>query len=159
MDIEAIKNQALGLFETLQTWAQSPAFYAQLGCVIGAILAAVVVSRFCRRLFAPPQASEAEAKVQGWRHFLNQIGAILLPLLIVIFLGIAVKASDALVAQSWIVKIAQGLSVVWLIYKTITQFVRQPAVRQFTKWVIMPIAVLYVFGWLDNVIGQLDAIR
>ena len=159
MDIEYIKSQAFEWLDIVMNWAQSPAFYAQLACIGGAIVLALLASGMVRRLFTPTGAPRETENIPSWRRFLVQVGTILFPLLIVVFLGIAINVSDSLVEQSWVVKIAQGLSVVWLIYKTITQFIKQAAVKQFTKWVIMPIAIFYVFGWLDDIIVQLDAIR
>ena len=159
MDMENFKAQALEWLDTMMNWAQSPAFYAQLACIGGAILLAMFASTVVRGFFRAPETPAEPASVPSWRRFLIQVGAILFPLLIVAFLGLAINVSDSLVEQSWVVKIAQGLSVVWLIYKTITQFIKQAVVKQLTKWVIMPIAIFYVFGWLDDIIAQLDAIR
>ena len=158
MDIKEIKIDLIQALETMQSWAQSPAFYAQLAGIGAAFLAAMFTAAFCRRLFGPG-GEQTTGKMPSWRRILNKLGAILFPLLLVAFLGVAINVSQSLVEQSWVIKIAQGLSVIWLIYKTITEFVKQAAVKQFTKWIILPIAIFYVFGWLDDVIAQLDAIR
>lgn len=159
MNLNTIGAQLNEALVAVQNWAQSPAFYAQLGCIAGAILCALLLSSLLRRIFGGDKAPAQAGSMETWRRFFRKLGGIIFPFFIVIFLGIAITVSDELVAQSWVVKIAQSLSIVWLIYKTVTQFVEQNVVRLFSKWIIIPIAVLYVFGWLDNIIAHLDSIR
>jgi len=70
---------------------------------------------------------------------------------ILAMLGIGMAVSDSLLEQSPVIRVTQGLAVVWLIYKTTTQFAQQPVVKLFAKCMILPIAVLYVFSWLDGI--------
>jgi hypothetical protein len=68
-----------------------------------------------------------------------------------VFLGVAIAFSDGAVEQSWLVRAAQGLAVVGLVFAVITQFIVSPVARRLVAWIGIPIATLRVFGWLDEV--------
>ncbi|MGH7930886.1 MAG: mechanosensitive ion channel family protein, partial [Candidatus Binatia bacterium] len=87
-----------------------------------------------------------------------RIGDLLFPLLTILVLGIAVELSDLLVRQSWLVRVSQSLAVVFLLYSVITRFVTNPLINAVIKWVVIPIAILQVFGWLDDVTTYLDTL-
>lgn len=44
-------------------------------------------------------------------------------------------------------------------YAIITQFIETEPVKKFVKWVAIPIAIMHVFGWLDDVTTYLDSIK
>ncbi len=68
-------------------------------------------------------------------------------------------ASDAAVQESWLVRLCQSLAVVFLMYSAITRFVRHPLINALATWVAIPIAILYVFGWLGAVVAHLEAVE
>ena len=94
-----------------------------------------------------------------WRGFLYRLKGTLIPLFSVIFLGVSRAVGDAIFQQSWLIKFAQGLAVVVLIYAISKQFISSRIVKKFIKWVIIPIALLNVFGWLGGVTEHLDSIK
>ena len=57
--------------------------------------------------------------------------------------------------QDWLVKLAQGLAVVFLLYKAIKTFIPNELVRKLATWIIIPLAVLGVFGYFDDLTGFL----
>lgn len=159
IDLHTLKTQAQQYLDLLESWAHSPEFYAQVGLIAAAIIGAMFLAGLCKRIFKGKEAPAQAGTMESWRRFFRRLGALLLPFFILVLLGIGVAVSDALLEQSWVIRIAQSLSVVWLIYKAITLFVEQHIVKLFAKWIILPIAVLYVFGWLDDITTRLDAIR
>lgn len=62
----------------------------------------------------------------------------------------ALKGVDIL-GQDWLVKIAQGLAVVFLLYTAIKRFIKHPLVQKVVTWIAIPVAVLKVFGKYDEV--------
>jgi len=56
------------------------------------------------------------------------------------------------------VRIAQSLAVILLLYRFVSHFVSNTAIVQLTKWIGIPVALLYVLGWLDDVTAYLDGI-
>jgi len=159
LDFEKLQAMAEQVFQQVVAWAQSPAFYAQCRLIITAIVFAFLAAKVIGRNFKPRSQPPQPGSMSKWRGFLYRAKGILFSLFTVIFLGAASVLSDATVQQDWLLKLAQGLAVVGIIYSINKQFVSRGAVKKFIKWVIIPIAIMYVFGWLDNVIDHLDSIK
>ena len=83
---------------------------------------------------------------------------LLLQILSVLLLGIAIHVALSTVNQAWLVKIAQSLAVVILLYSVITRFIKNPFINGMFRWVGIPLAALHVFGWLDDIVTFLDGI-
>lgn len=159
IDLNDVKIRLLEVFQQIIEWSQSPEFYAQLGVILFAVIAAFLLSKiFGRFLHAPSQPPQA-GSMGRLREFLFKLKGILLPLFLLLLLGVSVEVVQSLVEQSWLVRIAQSLAVVGFIYSIISHFIQSDSVKKFVKWVAIPIAVLHVFGWLDNVTTYLDSIK
>ena len=81
----------------------------------------------------------------------------LFPILNVVALGIAAQLSLAITEQGWLVKAAQGLAIVLLLYQIANHFIKNEAAITIIKWFCVPIAILYAVNLLDDVIAQLEA--
>lgn len=129
--------------------------YMQLAIAIMAVVlaSAVSVSLGRARIFNqdPPPGP-----FQNIFRFIKNSRALLWPVLVVVALGFAVPLSQAFAGQSWLVKGAQGLSIVVLLYSLANHFIKNRPVIAIIKWIGVPIAVLYAIGQLDNVITELD---
>ncbi|MGW8370215.1 MAG: mechanosensitive ion channel family protein, partial [Gammaproteobacteria bacterium] len=68
----------------------------------------------------------------------------------------AVGIAESALGQNRVVQGAQGLAALVLFALLIASFVRNPIVKALLIWVAMPVAILYVFGWLDEVSTFLD---
>src|SRR5690606_10601527 len=69
-----------------------------------------------------------------------------------------VVVGEAVVQESWLVRICQSLAVVFLLSSTINRFIRNSIVHGLVSWIAIPIAILYVLGWLDDVTAHLEAV-
>ena len=158
-DPAAILAQLHEWFDHIIGWAQSPKFYAQIGLIVVAIILASLASRMVGRKLKPVSEPPQPGTMSKWRGFLYKLKGVLFALFALLFLAVAATVSDATVQQSWLVKIAQGLAVVSVIYAVSREFVTSSLVKKFVKWVIIPIAVIYVFGWLGPITEHLDSIK
>jgi len=156
---ENIKDGINNFSNQVAEWAQSPEFYAQIGLIAGAIVLAYFAAKIIGRNFRPTSVPPQPGTMSKWRGFLYRIKGILFPLFTVIFLGVTRVVGDAVIQQSWLIKFIQGLAVILLIYFISKQFVNSGVVKKFIRWAIIPIAILYVFGWLDDVTSYLDSIK
>ncbi len=154
-----IKLQAQEIFMQIVEWAQSPKFYAQIGIIIGVVIVAWFASKVVGKYLNAPSDPIQPGSMGRMREFLYRLKGILFPLFAVLFFGVGVELSNSLVEQSWLIKIVRGLAVVTLIYTIISEFIESPGIRQFAKWIAIPIAVLHVFGWLGDVTAYLESIR
>lgn len=160
--LAAIKEQALeklaDAWIVLGTWASSPVFYAQLGAIISAVILALVVALIATNRipflkFEPEPGTFYRLR----KTFFNLRGSIF-PLLNILFLGIAVSVVETVFQQSWLLRIAQSLAIIFLLYSVITRFVDNRGIRELVKWTGIPLALLHVFGWLPLVTAYLDDI-
>src|SRR5690606_2155128 len=144
---------------TAQRWLTSPQFYVQLGAIAAAIALGWVISLFLKSKIVPKADPERGPSlfpaIQG---FLLQCRPLIWPLMNIILLGVAAKITFEWVEKSWLVRIAQSLSVVSFMYVSITRFISSPFIVALLKYVGIPIATLRVFGRLDEVVNYLDAI-
>lgn len=158
MDKQAIADWFDQFIESTLALLSSPPFFAQLGIILLALITALSLTLLLRRrsaLFrAPPQAGTLLPLRKG----LYQISELLFPLFNILALSISVEISSYAIQQSWLVRIAESVAVVFLIYSVLTRFVHNPLIRSLIKWLAIPIALLQVFGWLDEVTTYLETL-
>jgi len=153
--------KALGqsFLDKVLEWLKTPSFLVQLGALILAYILAPIVSQQVRkRVFLFQEPPEKDAKLKTLRDYIYEsrvfLRAVFLVLLLALF-AIAVKASFG---QDWLVKLAQGLAVVFLVYRVIKTFVSNDIVQKLAIAILIPVAVLTVFGKFDELLGVLDSL-
>lgn len=156
INLENIKGQALEYIDILAKWATSPKFYAQLAGVIVAIIFAIFIAKQLKKRIAVFRYAPQDGPRLRLREMLYATRDLLFPLLTILLLGAAAAATKEAVGQSWLVIIAQGLAVVLFLHTINTRFIKTPFINMLLKWVGIPMATLYVFGWLDNVTQSLE---
>ena len=115
LDLASLKAQALDLLEQILNWLQSPAFYAQIGLIAGALVLASLSARLVRG-YLPEQAAAVDGSFAWLRRLLPRVRQVLFPVFAVLLLAIAISLSQSLLDTAVIARMAQGLSVVALIY-------------------------------------------
>ena len=140
-------------------WSTSPQFYAQCAAIVLAIVLAYSFARTLVSRTAMLREEPAPGALLSLRRKFYESRNLVFPLLNILALGIAVELCEQVIDESWLVRIAQGLAVVYLIYSLIGRYVSNPLFKRLFKWVGVPIALLHVFGWLDEVVAYLDGIR
>ncbi|MYB71248.1 MAG: mechanosensitive ion channel [Gemmatimonadetes bacterium] len=80
------------------------------------------------------------------------------PALNILLLGVAIEVCIASVGQSWLVRIVQSVAVIVFFYRIISGFAGNSLVSGLFTWIVIPLATLRVFGWLDEVSAWLDAV-
>ncbi len=73
-------------------------------------------------------------------------------------LGIATQISADVTGQAWLVRAAQGMAFIFMVYSLANHFVQNTTILFILKWIGVPVALLYTFGWLDDVTGHLESI-
>ncbi|MGB7286842.1 MAG: mechanosensitive ion channel domain-containing protein [Salaquimonas sp.] len=147
------------ILDSLIGWLTSPQFYAQIGAIIGCIIAAWFLARILKRKVSwfatPPQEGVQWFKIRGYIFALSDL---LFPALCYILLGFAVDIVQSTVGAAWLVKIARGAAVIFLLYSAINRFITNPMLRTALLYVGIPVATLQVFEYLDETISFLDNI-
>lgn len=159
LDIEKLKATGLEIIDKLIGWLSSPQFYAQIGAIVAAIFIAAFLSRILKRrvnwFVNAPSEGDRWFKV---RTYIFAASDLLYPALCYILLGIAASIALAAVGANWLVLIARGIAVIYLLYKAINRFISNPMLRTALLYIGIPIATLSVFNYLDTTIEFLDGV-
>jgi small-conductance mechanosensitive channel len=158
MNLDTLQASTNELVATIINWSTSPQFYAQCGLILLAIITAFSLAYFLKK-HSPLLREEPKA---GYLFFLRkkiyQTRDFLFPLFNIVALGFAIELSQYAVQQTWLVRISLSLAVVFMLYSIITRFIPNKFIKNLVRWIAIPIAVLQVFGWLDEVSAYLDTI-
>ena len=133
-------------------------FYAQAGTVVLALLVAWGLTAFLTSRVKILREPPMPGAFHELRNSLHHARILLLPLMAVLVLGVATSIIDNAIGEAWLVRAAQGAALVFFIYRLVRHLVKNEAIVFTLKWVGIPIALLYVVGWLDDVTGHLDGI-
>lgn len=141
-----------------QTFLGSPEFYAQIGVIIVALAVAWTLATFCKTRVKLFRDEPQPGTLFEFRNRLHGGHSILLPVMAAIVLGIATPISAIVIGEAWLVRAAQGVTFVALVYSLASHFIKNTTVIFILKWIGIPIALLFAVGWLDNVTGHLDSV-
>lgn len=159
LDVEQLKSGAMQVFDKLIQWLSSPQFYAQIAAIAVAVFAAVILSRILKKKVSwfstAPQEGDRWLKI---RKYVYAASVLLFAALCYILLGIAAEVAKATVEVNWLVLLARGVAVIYLLYTAINRFISNPMLRTALLYVGIPIATLSVFNYLDTAIETLDGV-
>ena len=158
MDINNYKSLLDQYLTQLLHWLSSPKFYSQLGLVFLALLLAFSLARFLKNRSPILKQAPSKGPVLNLRQGIYRLRELIFPLMLVLTLSLAVDLGHKLIAQSWLIKISLSLAVIFMLYSIINRFVEKQLFRKLALWMILPIAVLHVFDWLDEVVAYLETI-
>ena len=149
------------MWEKVLGWLTSIKFLAQIGAIVLAYILAPLLARiFRKRVFLFRDAPAADVKLKVIRDYIYHIGGLLRPIALVgllILFGAILKAVPA-AGDTWLVKIAQSLAVVFLLYRAIKQFISNDLFQKLAIWIAIPIALIMLFGYFDDLIQKLDSV-
>lgn len=158
MDMTLVATQFRQFIDALTRWAQSPPFYAQAGLVALALVLSWAVAGVIRSNVLVKRDAGGAALSSPLRRQLLRVRGLIFPLLAVFALKLANDLSFSMFGQSGLVRAAQGIAVVWLLYSVITRFVSNPLLKFVFTWLVIPVALLQVFGVLNDVTKYLDSL-
>jgi small-conductance mechanosensitive channel len=153
--------QALGLqlLEKLTVWLTSPQFYAQVGAIVAALFIASILTRYLKgRIPWLNSAPTGEGRFTKAHAHVYNAQSLLFPLLAYIILGFAASAALSAMGVNWLVLIAKSISIVFLLYFAINQYIAHPILRKLALYFAIPVATLQAFGYLNETIEFLDSI-
>ena len=159
LDIEWWKQSGFSILEKLIDWLTSPQFYAQVAAILGAIaLAHFLGKQFNARVPWFSEKPSKKARFLKVREYIYAASDLLFPALCYVLLGFAVEIANAVAGADWLVRIARGVSVIFLLYSVINRFITHGMLRSAALYVGIPVATLQVFGWLDETTEFLDSL-
>lgn len=156
--VNNLESWLVTTWAVLREWSTSPSFYLQLAAIGSAIVVAFLLALVLRKYVSVFHTPPLSRGVFGFRRLLFLLGALLFPLLNIFLLNIAIGFAEANDSPGWLLRIAQGLAVVFLLYSVISHHIASTTVRGLANWILIPIAVLHVLDWLVPVTQYLDGI-
>ncbi|MEP3656009.1 MAG: mechanosensitive ion channel domain-containing protein [Litorimonas sp.] len=145
--------------QQLLAWAQSPSFLAQVGAVVAAVLLAPLFARFIRKgIFLFRDKPADDVKFLPVRRVIFTAGNFLRALLVVILLALfaAILKAVPSLGQDWLVKLAQSLAMVFLIFRAIKTFVTDPLIKKIAIWTLIPLGLIISLGYFDELTSFLE---
>ncbi len=158
MNVEKINEFLLSLTIQGTEFLTSPSVYVQLGLILMAVALAYSASLSITKYVHIFKARPKKGPLFGLREKIYNSRDLLFPLLNILALSIAVEITHLIHEKSWLIRIAESLAVIILIYQIISRFIKKQLFKSLVKWIAIPIAVLQVFGWLDDVTAYLDTL-
>ena len=140
-------------------WLTSISFLAQIGAIVLAVfLSPILAGSLRKRIFVFRDEPQTGQKLKVVRDYIYRSSEFLRALLLVALLALfaVILKAVPVAGQDWLVKLAQGLAVVFLIYKAINTFISNDLVKKIATWTLIPLAVLMVFGYFDNLLEALN---
>ncbi|WP_051279901.1 mechanosensitive ion channel family protein [Hellea balneolensis] len=156
---EELKTALLSIWNVLFEKLKSPSFLAQIGAVIAAYFLSPIISGVLRkRIFLFRDKPQDGIKLKVVRDYIYRLRDFLRAILLVALLAAfaVILKSVPIAGQDWLVKLAQGLAVVFLLYKAIKTFIGNELIRKLATWILIPLALIIVFGYFDNLLGALN---
>ncbi len=148
--IDTITETGKSYLSQIFEWLKSPAFLAQIAAIILAYFLAPLLARTLRRrLFFFKDAPEETVKLLKIRQYVYRIGKYLRQIMFVALLAAIAFILEAVgdpLGESWLVKLVQGIAVVYLLYKAIQEFIGNDLLKKLSIWILIPVALIAVFG-------------
>ena len=156
--MNSLIEKADNTWASIETALTSVEFYLQVGVVafavvVGWMLGAYILKRV--RLFREEPDSGV---LEDLRWTIYRARALVQPVTAAIVLGVATVISEAAIGSIWLVKAAQGIALIFVVYSLITHLLQNDKIIALVKWVGLPVAILYSLGWLNDVTDHLDSI-
>ena len=158
MTIEDMLDAVQQFWRTVRVSILIPGLEVQVAATVAAVLVALLIGLVIRSRVRVFEAEPKAGPLLYLGKVLYRVRNLISPALSVLLLGVAIEVCVAWVGQSWLVRIAQSVAVVAFFYRIISGFVGNSLVAGLFTWVVIPVATLRVFGWLDEVSAWLDAV-
>lgn len=153
-----LTEQAENGWQIVVAQLDSPEFYLQAGAVVTAISLGWVAGALILKRVSFFRKEPQSGPLRDLRLALYRAQALVQPISAAIVLGIAAGITGTVIGESWLVKAAQGIAFVFVVYSIVRHLLRNPTMIFIVKWIGLPIALLYGVGWLEEVVRHLDSV-
>jgi len=149
--VEDAKALGQKMLDKIIGWLTSISFLAQVGAIVAAYLISPIIAGMVRkRLFLFREAPAEDTKLRIVRDYIYRSREFLRAVFLVALLAVSAVILKAVFDKDWLVKLAQGLAVVFLLYKVIKTFVPNELIQKLATWILIPLALLMTFGYFDD---------
>ena len=154
--LDKISQRLVEAWQSLGSWLTSPKTYAELVAVVIAIALAFILATVVRARVPVFRKPPDEGPLFHFRSLLFRGSVLVFPLLIITLLSVAMGFAESALSQSSLIRLAQGIAVIFLLYTILTQLIKSRFLNALVVWIGIPVAILHLLGWLDDVTKYLD---
>lgn len=158
MTLDTLKTQGLDLLGRAQGWLTSPQFYAQVIAIAAAWVLAKLAARQVVARVPLLAAEPTEGRFLRYQRLAYSCRNLVEPALFVLFMMVAASVADAALGASWLIRIAQSLALVRLLYALIMRFLTHPVINAAARWIGLPLAAIAALGYFDAFTAWLDGV-
>ncbi|MGB7433356.1 MAG: hypothetical protein WA921_12900, partial [Ahrensia sp.] len=140
-------------------WLTSPAAWSQFALLIIAFM----LAWFARRALTPmlvrllTPAESSDSYLAQARHFALQFLPLLLPVLAYFFTSIGEQATRAAFGSGAVIAFGKNIFLLIAVRILVDRIIKDPFMKLLGRYILIPVAVLNVFGLLSPAIAYLDA--
>jgi len=145
-------------WRTLAKDFSSTEFYIQVGIVAFAVVFGWMLGAYILHRVKLFRDEPQPGALEDLRRTLYRARALVQPVSAAIVLGIATLISEASTGEVWLVKAAQGVALIFVLYSFARHLLNNEKIIVLLKWIGLPVAILYSLGWLSDVTQHLDSI-
>lgn len=145
-------------WRTLTKDFSSTEFYIQVGIVAFAVVFGWMLGAYILHRVKLFREEPQPGALEDLRRTLYRARALVQPVSAAIVLGIATLISESSTGEVWLVKAAQGVALIFVLYSFAKHLLQNEKMIVLLKWIGLPVAVLYSIGWLSDVTEHLDGI-
>lgn len=147
-------------WEIAYGWLSSPAAWSQFAILVGSwLLAAIVARKLGRRIDAMLRpAPQAAGPIAVLRRFALGFLPLLLPLLAYGFTAIGESVTRSLFGSGAVIAFGKRVFLFIAARVLVGRVIRDPFLRLLGRYVLIPVAGLYVLGLTDEVAAWLDTL-
>lgn len=140
-------------------WLLTPAAWSQFALLVVAYLAALVFSRklkpLLRTWLTPPEGQDHS--IARARRFLMLFVPLLLPLLAYGFTGMAENITRSVFGSGEVIAFGKRVFLFLAVRILVHRIIQDPFLKLLGRYVMIPVALIYMFGLLDEVTAWLEA--
>ncbi len=156
-NLQSVAQQAELTWTNILGWLASPQFYAQISFIAVTVIAAYVLSGIIRKRVKVSSTLPLSGVLAEMAEQALKLRDVLFPILVSMLLSVAVEVARNTMGSGEIVQLALSISVVFLIYRLVKLYVENRGIVLMVTWVGIPVALLSIVGWLDDITLFLDS--
>ena len=156
--MKRVIERAETAWRTIVSELSSTEFYIQAGIVACAVLAGWILGAYILKRVRLFRDEPQPGPLADLRWTLHRASALVQPVTAAIVLGTATLVSEYATGDIWLVKAAQGVALIFVVYSLAKHLLQNERMIALLKWVGLPVAILYSLGWLSDVTQHLDSI-
>ena len=159
--IQQAYGYALQGRELALSWLLSPAAWSQFALLVLAYLLAILVARRLRPALATRITPEKGARgmLADARRFAVIFLPLLLPLLAYVFTAIGETFVRSMFDSGAVIAFGKRVFLFLAVRRLVRDIIKDPFLKMLGRYVLLPIAALYMFDVLDDVLAALTALK